>query len=373
MADAPEPGPPAPRERLRLSNRSIVVAVLILVGAVALVSAVSAATRVLGWALVAAFLAGLLHPIVSRLSRWIPRGVAIALTMLVVVGSITSVVYATIDEVRSQADRLEEVAPDAAIEIERSDRFGEAAREFELRRRVQEFVDDLPERLQGGDTAEALRAAATRGVAFFITGMLTLFLLIHGRRLVSSALRQVHDRRRRSRIEVLLNAAYDRAWRYIVFTVLRALAAGLFTAAVCEVADVPGAILLALWVAIWSLVPLLGVLAGSTAVVLLTMAVDAGRAPAVCALFVAYQVAEVLIVQRRLERASLHVGPVITLVAAMGGLEVYGIGGLLGGVALSIVVASLLRELARGEGEDLIAAADAILPGDEPAAGSVPV
>ena len=59
----------------------------------------------------------------------------------------------------------------------------------------------------------------------------------------------------------------------------------------------------------------------------------------------------------------MHVGPVVTLVAGMAGFELYGIGGLLGGVAFAIVVVAVLRELAPGEGGDLIAEVDAILPG----------
>jgi predicted PurR-regulated permease PerM len=340
--------------------------VLILVGAVALVSAVSAATRVIGWVVVASFLAAMLHPIVVRLSRRIPRGLAVAAVMLGFVGLLGLVVYSGIDEVRTQSKRLEQAAPAAARKIEHSPRFGEAAREFELRRRVEEFVHSLPERLQGGDTAKALRAAATRGVAFFITGMLTLFMIIHGRRLAVGALAQVHDPDRRARLEALLLSAYERAWRYVVLNLARAIVAGLFTWQVCNAAEVPAGLLLGMWVAVWSLVPLIGVMAGSIAVTLLTLAIDPTRALGVLALFIAYQVAEVLLVQRRIERVSMHVGPVVTLIAGMAGFELYGIGGLLGGVAIAIVVVAVLRELARGEGDDLIAEVDAILPGDEP-------
>jgi predicted PurR-regulated permease PerM len=103
-------------------------------------------------------------------------------------------------------------------------------------------------------------------------------------------------------------------------------------------------------------------------VVLLTIPVDGKRALAVLALFIAYQVFEIIVIQRRLERASLHLGPAITLLAAIGGLELYGIGGLLVGVGSSVVVISILRELARSGAGGVLEAADELLPGDEPVA-----
>jgi predicted PurR-regulated permease PerM len=80
-------------------------------------------------------------------------------------------------------------------------------------------------------------------------------------------------------------------------------------------------------------------------------------------------VAEILFVQRRIERASLHVGPVITLVAAMAGFELYGIGGMLVAVVSAVGIAAVLVELAPSEESDLLRAADEVLAGDEVVAG----
>jgi predicted PurR-regulated permease PerM len=355
-------------DRIRFTNRTVVVAVLILVGALTLVGVVTAARRVIGWVVVAAFIAALLHPIVARLSRYMMRGIAILIVVLVTLATISGIVYLSVDDLQTQAKRIERIAPQAAVKLEHSKRFGEAARAFELRRRTQEFVKQLPTQLQGGDSVSAIKTAATRGVAYFATGMLTLFLLIHGRRLAVGGLSQVYDPERRRRTEALLTNAYAQAWKYVMFTFGRAILAGAFTAMVCNFAHVRAAFLLALWVALWSLIPLMGVAVGSIAVVLLTIPVDGKRALAVLALFIAYQVFEIIVIQRRLERASLHLGPAITLLAAIGGLELYGIGGLLVGVGSSVVVISILRELARSGAGGVLEAADELLPGDEPVA-----
>jgi predicted PurR-regulated permease PerM len=372
VASSGTPSPPATLPpRLRFTNRSVATVVVIAVGALWALDLLGQGGRVLGWLLVACIGAGLLHPAVTGLARRMPRALALVIVVVVTLGAIGGLVYSGIDDIRTQAERLEEAAPDAARRIERrDDGIGEAATEFELTRRVREFVDDLPERLQGGDAPEALRAAATRGVAFFATAMLTLFLLIHGRRLLDAGLRQIHDVERRRRTSLVVFGGAARAWRYLVLTLARAVLAGAFGLAVASAIDLPGQTILALWVAVWSIVPLVGVAAGSVPTVLLTFTVDPARVPWVVALFVGYQVVEVLVLQRRLERASVHIGPFVTLVAALGGLEAYGIGGMFVAVVLVTLVGAGLAELA--EGGDLAAAVDATLAGDEPTASPGP-
>jgi predicted PurR-regulated permease PerM len=365
MVAPPRTSAPA---RLRLTNRSVFLAVLIVAGAMFVSDRVGLASRVLGWLAVAVIAASLLHPAVTALDRRMPRALALVLVVVVTLGVIGGLVYSGIDDLRTQADRLEEEAPRAADDIEdRDDGLGEAAREFELERRVREFVDDLPEQLQGGEAPEALRSAATRGVAFFATGMLTLFLLLHGARLIAAALRQVYDDERRRRLDSLMRGAYRRAWRYIVLTLGRCAIAGVFTVTVASMVDVPGQTLLALWAAGWALVPMIGVFSGALPLLGLTLAFEPESALLVLALFIGYQVSEILLVQRRIEHASVRVGPVVTLVAAFAGLEAYGIGGLFVAVVVAVVVVAVLAELASSPEGDVIAAADALIAGDESA------
>ncbi len=119
--------------------------------------------------------------------------------------------------------------------------------------------------------------------------------------------------------------------------------------------------LLGLWVGAWSLVPAVGVLVGSLAVVLLAVAVSLDTAAALLVLFLAYQVAEVLLLQRRIEARSIHVGPFLSLVVAALGLELYGIGGLFGGLALVVFLLCVLDGLAPTDESDLPVAAEAAL------------
>ena len=352
------PSPAPPRRTVRFSAFSLVRAVLVVGLGVFGVFAFLAAKRPLGWLLVAILLAALLYPIVDRLDRHLPRGLAIAVVALGGLALVGGITYRGIDEVRLQADRIERAAPAAARDLQRSERFGEFARQAQLEQKVTTFVEELPDRLRGGDTVDALRAAASRGAAFVATFVLMVFVLISGPRFIDSGLNQIRDPERRAGVHGVLKGAYPRAWRYVALSLAKAVLAGVVTWTVCVVADVPGAVLLGLWVGAWSLVPAVGVLVGSLAVVLLGVTVSLDTAAALLGLFLAYQVAEVLVLQRRIEARSIHVGPFISLVVGAIGLELYGIGGLFGGLALAVFVLCVLDGLAPSDNSDLPDAAE---------------
>lgn len=361
-----------PRRRLRISPRSAVVAVGMLGATLAALAMVAAAQRVIGWMLVAGTLAGLLHPLARALERRMPRGVAVLLVMAGVVAAAAAVGYGLVDDIRNESRRLQAAAPARAQELERSERFGELARDLDLADRTRRFLDQLPERLRGGTPAEALRAAATRGVAFLATGVLTIFLLLHGPALARAAVRQFPDGARRDRLEAVGVDVYRRAFGYARSNLAMALAAGLFAFAVARSAEVPGPAPLGVWVALWDLVPLAGAFVGALPIVALAAATSADRALVVGLVFVAYQLMENLAVQRRVEAATLRVGPFLTLVAGLVGLELSGVAGALLCVLAVTVAVAVAVDLAPPEDEPRRGNDDGgpIVEGGE--AGSVP-
>jgi predicted PurR-regulated permease PerM len=326
-------------ERLRLTPASAVRAVAMLGATLVVLRVLAASTRVIGWMLAAAVVAALLHPIVDHLARKVPRAVAVVAVVLTVLGSAGAVGYSVVDTIVRETGNVQESAPDAARRLERSDRWGELATDFKLAQRTRSFVDQIPERLRGGEPADAVRAAATRGVAFLATGVLTLFFVLHGPRLAAGALDQIRDQERRERVQTVATNAYRRAIRYVLSTVMLAVAAGLFGYLVASLADVRGAAAFGLWIGLWDVVPLVGALVGAMpVVVLVAVFFSAERALAVAVAFLAWQAFEYLAVQRRIERSSVHLGPFVTLFAGIVGLELYGIGGAL----LAVVAAAAL-------------------------------
>ena len=356
-------GPTTPSDRPRapttllVTPRSVVAAVALLGLGLIVLAVLSSSTRVLGWLLASGVVASLLSPAVTRLSAHIPRVLAFLTVLVVLVVCVGGVVWLLVDDVHTQADRLRREAPAAARRIERSERWGEPARAFKLEARTRDFVRELPLTLQGGDQAEVLRATASRSVAFLAAGVLMIFLMIHGHRLFHAGLAQIRDTTRRRRVEETVVGAHRRAlihlaWRLVVFVVV-----GVATNLMMLAADVPGPVVLALFVAAWSLVPTVGIAIGTILVIILVAALTStSTAILVAAGLLVLQAAEI-VVDRRFVHPAVQVGPFLSLFALMVGLEVYGLGGALVGIAVITWLAALVVQMAPTD-EDVIEASD---------------
>jgi predicted PurR-regulated permease PerM len=333
VTPGPDPRPP----RLRLRARSIAVGALAAAGVVVASWVVARATRVLGWVAAAAVLAALMNPVVEVLARRMRRGFAVALVVLGVVALVGALAWAGVGDLRSGLDRLRTVAPEAAGDLEDSGSWiGDAAQEFELRSRVQELLDDLPARLAGGSPAQAVQAAASRGIAVLITLVLTIFLIGHGPRLVRGALRQVPEARRAT-LSVRLHHAYRKAWCYVTVQLVKVVLVALVVLGLARALDLPAPAVLGLLAGGTSVVPKLGIALGALPLVLLAGVVHGGGTLLVAVVaVVALQVADAWLVARWLEPASVPVGPAISLAALLLGTSLYGIGG--GAIALVLAV-----------------------------------
>ena len=340
--DLPEVVGAPVRRRLRISGRSIGLAVAAVTLSLLALRILASAGRVLGWVLVAASTAALVTPLVERLGRRIPRGLAVAAIAIGGLATVGAVTYGLVDGVVDQTAVLQEAAPRFAQEIEDDSRFSEAATEFDLSARTEAFVQGVPERLRGGTPTDAIRSAATRGLSFLAVFVLTLFFLLHGPDLAAAAKRQIHDDERRAHAAHVAEAVYRRAFGYARGSLAMAALAGLVAYALARLADVPAPAPLALWVVLWDAVPLVGALIGALPIVILAGVVDPAKGVVLLVAFLAYQVAEALLLQRRLERRTIRLGPFLTTAGGFAGLELYGLtGALLAILAITIAAVAL--------------------------------
>jgi predicted PurR-regulated permease PerM len=333
-------------ERIRFTNRSAAVAVALLFAAVAVLGIVSQSARVIGWILAAAALAGFMHPFVERLAHYMPRGLALAIVVVIGLGAIGGAAYRVVDSITDEWRKLEAAAPREAKKLEESGRFSTAAREFHLERRTRQFVKNVPQRLRGGTPTEAVRAAATRSVAFLVTAILALFFQLHGPRIAAAGARQIRDAGRREQAERVATRAFRRSFGYARGMVAIAVVAGLVAFVIATLADVPGPAPLALWVGLWDVVPLIGAAIGALPIVILAAIASPVRGIVAGLAFVAYQGIENVVLQRRAERETIRLGPFITVVASLVGLEVRGIGGALIALLAVAVATAVVDELA---------------------------
>jgi predicted PurR-regulated permease PerM len=337
-----------PRPRLRVSNRSIVLSAMLFALTLLVLRILSAAGRVIGWMLVAAALAGLLHPIVSFLARYMRRGLAAVVVMIVTVGIAGFVVRGMVTDVVRETERLQTAAHEATGDLEKgTGGFADFARAVRLQQRTDKFVEIVPDQLSGGGTAaEQLRANATRGVAFLATFVLTLFLLLHGPRIAKAGAEQIADREQRMRLRHVGVWAFRRAFGYARGTLAQSLFAGTLAYLLARAAGVRGAGALAVWVAIWDIVPVVGAAVGATPLIALGFFDGPLDGSLLAVAFVAVQVLEDAVWQPWLERRTIRLGPFLTVLSALIGLEIRGLTGALLAVLFAALVAAVADELA---------------------------
>jgi predicted PurR-regulated permease PerM len=343
--------------RLLITPRSIAIAVALFGLGVLGLGILSASTRVLGWLAASAVLASLLSPAVTRLARHIPRALAFISVLLVLLVVVGGSVWLLVDDVQTQTERLRREAPAAARRIEQSERWGKPARQFKLEQRTREFLRDAPLTLQGGEGAKAVQAAASRSVAYLGSAVLTIFLMIYGHRLFLAGVGQIRYAPRRERVQETVLNAHRRAlvhlsWRVVVF-----LTVGVATGLMLWGLEEPAPVVLALFVATWSLIPTIGIAIGAVVVAIFVAALTSTTAAlVVLGALAVFQAADILLA-RRLVHPAVQVGPFLSLFALMVGIEVYGAGGALVSLVIMTWLAALVVQLAPTD-EDVIEPAD---------------
>jgi predicted PurR-regulated permease PerM len=183
-------------------------------------------------------------------------------------------------------------------------------------------------------------------VAFLATGVLTIFFLIHGPRLLAAAVQQLPEGRRGDARRIG-TSVYQRWWLYITGTLTMAVMAGLVAYACATAIHAPGKAPLALWMGLLSVIPVVGVVLGAVPLILLAATTASWQGSVgVTVVLLGWQVFEAVVLQRRVEESSLHIGPFVTIAVGMIGLEMYGIGGALVALLGTVFVAALLDEVA---------------------------
>jgi predicted PurR-regulated permease PerM len=314
--------------------------------------------RVIAWVLVAGALAVLVYPLVQFGSRWLPRGLVVLLLVIAGLSAIGFVSYRIVNDVSQATHRLQQAAPRRAAELEKN---SDLLRQVHLRRRVQNLVDDIPKRLAGGSATKALESAATRSVAFLAGLILTIFFVLYGPRIFAGGLAQIRDPIRRRRVERVLVEGTRRGLDYARIKMLEALVEGVIAYVIARTAGVPGPAALAVWVALWTLLPVAGVFVGALPIVLFAGAASLTRAVVVGLIFVAIGTAEFLFTSI-VERETVKVGSFLIVFAAFGGLELDGLTGALLGVLGVIVLVAIFDEVGRSDDDHSLEPSELVTP-----------
>lgn len=329
---------------VRIGWTSALLAAGVVVGFIVLRGAFVAAHRILGWTAAAVAVAVFVEPIVEWLGQWIPRVVAVLLTFLVIAGAVGGLVFTAFDELDTEVARLRDVMPPAIEQLEaRDDELGRIATEIDLSRRADTFLDEVDQRIGSGSGALAENAPTLP--VYFVSAILTLFLLVYGPAIARGAADQLGDDHRDVVLEVAVEAS-RRAQRTVSALLAQGAVVGIITGLAAWVLDLPAPIVLGLLAGIAGMLPDVGILLGTFPTVALAAALEGVRIAAVVLMVaVLVQLFEAIVVRRKIASFGVDVGPSVVWIVALVGFTIYGPGMAFYGAVYAIFTLSVLDQV----------------------------
>ena len=350
---------PADREDLvvDLDWRSVLWVLGSFVALLALTGLVRGASRAFTWLVLGTLLALALDPLVSRLKvrlggrRWAAVGVVLASFMLAISALAAVFGPAVARQVRDLRDDLPQVVDDLGdLPL-----IGPQLRSNNVSDRVEEFLDELPDRLAGDTTPveDAGRSVLGGALAAFATILATVTLLLDGERLLAR-LRALVPPRHRERADHIGRLGYRVVGQYFAGSVLVAAIAGIVVTAVGLILGVPLAPLAGAWVAVFDLVPQIGGAVGGIPFVLLALTAGPVVGVACAVFFVLYLQFENHVLSPMVVGRSVDLSPPATMTAALVGVSAGGVVGAMLAVPLLGAAKAVYLELRSDDREPVV-------------------
>ena len=288
--------------------------------------------QVVGAVVIAIFLAVALGPAVDFFQRRkLPRGLAILATYLVILLAVVGVGLLIVPPVVGEIDDFARNVPSYVSDLRKSETIREYDQRYHIIDKLQAQSEALPARL--GDAAGALRSV-TVGIftaLFQVVTILvmTFFLLLDGRRIANFLFRQLGEERER-RARAMSSDVYGAVGGYVAGAFALATIAGVSTYLVLAVLGVEFAVPLAVLMAFFDLIPLVG---ASIAGVLIAVATGLSDFPTALIVwsifFIVYQQLENNVLQPNIYRRTVALHPLLVLVAVLIGASLLGVLGAL--------------------------------------------
>ncbi len=304
----------------------------------------------LGLLVLALFLAVCASGPVNALSRHMRRGFAILLVYLGIVLIPCAIIAILVPPVVRQAVQLAGNLPQYVREIEQAFNENEQLRaldeNYDITEKLADYADDAIAAV--GQTASTLVGVGTGliGSLFSLVTILVLsiFMVARGHTWVDAALatRPPHEARAARRaIDRMASAVGG----YVGGALAQASIAGVTSFAMLKILGVPGALPLAVVMALLDLVPLVGATIGAVIVGVVTVFADFPSDTIVWTVFaIAYQQFENYVVQPRIQSRAVELDPFIVVVAAIFGGALLGIVGALLAIPTAAVIQVAVRE-----------------------------
>jgi predicted PurR-regulated permease PerM len=355
------------------SARAVARAVLTVVALAALLWILWSSRSVILWVAVAAFLAVAINPAVGALVRraHLPRSGAIAVVYLLGTVALGGLLLVFIPPLIDAGDGLVSAIPGYVERLQNSQWVQDLDREYGALDQLRERATDAVSGVAGPNTAVDAASQVVNGLVALISIAVMCFLFsLYGPGLRRWAEEQFDEDGARGRVRGVLEGVYKVIAGYVVGVFLVALFGATAAAIFMNVAGIPYWPVLALWVALMALIPLVGAALG--AVPYIAVAFFQGWPAGVAALvfFAVYQQVENNLLQPNIHKRTVNLNPLWIIIAVLIGTQLLGIVGALVAIPVAGIVQVLVQDWARHRAEDDLTEADARvvppLPADGP-------
>jgi predicted PurR-regulated permease PerM len=294
---------------------------------------------------IALFLAIGLNPAVTRLRAWgVPRGGAVAIVALSVVGLLAGGVIALIPPLVTQATELINNVPDYIESLQRSQTINDLIQRYGIVAKVQNA-------LNAGTVGNALGgvvggAKLLFGTIFNILTVLvlTIYFMASFERIKEVAYSMV-PASRRNRVRLLTDEILTKVGAYMVGALAIAVVAGLSSFVLAMVLGLGYPFALAVVVAVCDLIPQIGATLGAVIVSLVGFASSLTAGIVCIVFFIVYQQVENYLIYPRVMRRSVKVSDVAAVVAALLGVALFGVVGALVAIPMVAAIQLIIREV----------------------------
>jgi predicted PurR-regulated permease PerM len=335
--------------------RTIVAAVGVVVLTYALIVVLLAAARILMWIAVAGFMAVVLAPLVARVDRrlggrrTIATAVVVLSTLLVSLGVIALFVM----PVRTQ---LVHIITDLPGTVHEAANGKGPVGHIVQRLHIESYVKSNEAKLTraaarlSDSKFEAAQAVASAAFAFVTITLITFLFLSQSAKMGRTAM-NIIPRRRRAPAQRIATDAAAAVSGYVIGNLIVSLIAGVAAFGCLLALGVPSPVVLALFVAVADLIPMVGATLGAIVCVVAAYLHSPTAGIISVIFFVVYQQVENGLIYPWIMARKVNVNPLVILLSVLLAVELFGVVGALLAVpvsgALQVVVTAIRQERTR--------------------------
>jgi predicted PurR-regulated permease PerM len=301
---------------------------------------------------IALFTATALGPVVDAVQRTrLPRAWAILTVYLACLAATVGTGALLVPSVASQVGRLSRDAQHAVADLRRNPTVRRYDDRYHITEKVQAQLRSLPS--HAGEAAGPLRDVTVGAFAFLsnlIAVLSIAFLLIlHGDRYVAAIFSALPPERA-ARWRRLAPQIYQAVSAYVIGNLEISAIAGACAWVAMMLLGIPFALPLAIVIAFFDLIPMVGATLGAIIVGLAALVVSPLTAVIWLAYVFAYQQAENYLIQPVVYRRAVEVSPLATIVAVLVGATLLGLLGALLAIPAAAAIQLIVQDLRESAG-----------------------